>query len=123
MGPPFRPLDDLTLTLWIAELILSLDLKHITSAERLPFSLAYFGSLALTLYFSIGVSRQLYSPHGLNSKLTPARFSLTLGHLLIAPIQDPHLTRSDHADRRSSGIHCEILPRWCTDIISRWSDV
>jgi hypothetical protein len=26
------------------------------SRERLPFSLAYFGSLALTLFFAIGVS-------------------------------------------------------------------
>ncbi|WVR08941.1 hypothetical protein IAU60_006000 [Kwoniella sp. DSM 27419] len=30
-------------------------LKHILSTERLPFSLAYFGSLALTLFFAIGV--------------------------------------------------------------------
>ncbi|KAK1922778.1 Got1/Sft2-like family-domain-containing protein [Papiliotrema laurentii] len=30
-------------------------LKHIMSKERLPFSLAYFGSLALTLFFAIGV--------------------------------------------------------------------
>ncbi|KAL7420988.1 Protein transport protein sft2 [Cryptotrichosporon argae] len=30
-------------------------LKHVCSAERLPFSLAYFGSLALTLFFSIGL--------------------------------------------------------------------
>ncbi len=32
------------------------DLKHIMSQERLPFSLTYFGSLGLTLYFAIGVS-------------------------------------------------------------------
>ena len=31
------------------------DLKHILSAERLPFSLAYFGSLALTLWFAVGI--------------------------------------------------------------------
>ncbi|KAI9636962.1 Got1/Sft2-like family-domain-containing protein [Dioszegia hungarica] len=30
-------------------------LKHILSAERLPFSLAYFGSLALTLFFAVGI--------------------------------------------------------------------
>ncbi|OCF56310.1 hypothetical protein V866_005019 [Kwoniella sp. B9012] len=30
-------------------------LKHILSPERLPFSLAYFGSLALTLFFAIGI--------------------------------------------------------------------
>jgi uncharacterized membrane protein len=35
-------------------------LKHITSAERLPFTGAYLGSLALTLYFAIG--RQSYLP-------------------------------------------------------------
>ncbi|TXT13714.1 hypothetical protein VHUM_01081 [Vanrija humicola] len=29
--------------------------KHIMSAERLPFSAAYFGSLALTLFFAIGI--------------------------------------------------------------------
>ncbi|GHJ84793.1 hypothetical protein NliqN6_1195 [Naganishia liquefaciens] len=30
-------------------------LKHIMSKERLPFSVAYFGSLALTLYFALGL--------------------------------------------------------------------
>ncbi|WVQ81385.1 hypothetical protein IAT38_003509 [Cryptococcus sp. DSM 104549] len=30
-------------------------LKHILSPERLPFSLSYFGSLFLTLFFAIGV--------------------------------------------------------------------
>jgi Got1/Sft2-like family len=29
-------------------------LKHILSKERLPFSVAYFGSLALTMYFALG---------------------------------------------------------------------
>lgn len=28
-------------------------LRHITSAPRLPFSVAYFGSLGLTLYFAL----------------------------------------------------------------------
>lgn len=31
-------------------------LKHIFTAERLPFTGAYFGSLAATLYFAVGVS-------------------------------------------------------------------
>ncbi|SCV73176.1 BQ2448_7101 [Microbotryum intermedium] len=35
-------------------------LKHICTAERLPFTAAYFGSLALTLYFAVG--RQAYLP-------------------------------------------------------------
>ncbi|WVW79525.1 hypothetical protein I302_101494 [Kwoniella bestiolae CBS 10118] len=34
-------------------------LKHILSPERLPFSLAYFGSLALTLFFAIGIRSTL----------------------------------------------------------------
>lgn len=31
-------------------------IKHLTSGDRLPFTAAYFGSIALTLYFAIGVS-------------------------------------------------------------------
>ncbi|EFI26924.1 hypothetical protein CC1G_15325 [Coprinopsis cinerea okayama7 len=30
-------------------------LKHLISRERLPFSAVYFGSMGLTLYFSLGV--------------------------------------------------------------------
>ena len=30
--------------------------QHLISGPRLPFTAAYFGSIALTLYFSIGVS-------------------------------------------------------------------
>ena len=32
------------------------DVKHVFSPERLLFSLAYFGSLGLTLFFAVGVS-------------------------------------------------------------------
>jgi hypothetical protein len=32
-----------------------LAVQHLFSASRLPFTAAYFGSIALTLYFSIGV--------------------------------------------------------------------
>lgn len=35
--------------------IFLVDLKHILSPERLPFSLCYFGSLGLTLFFAIGI--------------------------------------------------------------------
>ena len=31
-------------------------LKHILSRERLPFTIAYLGSMIATLYFAIGVS-------------------------------------------------------------------
>jgi len=30
--------------------------KHLLSTPRLPFTAAYFGSIALTLYFAVGVS-------------------------------------------------------------------
>jgi hypothetical protein len=31
-------------------------IQHLTSTPRLPFTAAYFGSIGLTLYFSVGVS-------------------------------------------------------------------
>ncbi|KAI6135336.1 ER-to-golgi vesicle protein transport Sft2 [Pisolithus thermaeus] len=34
-------------------------IKHLLSQERLPFSVVYFSSLGLTLYFSLGVSSAL----------------------------------------------------------------
>ncbi|CBQ71103.1 related to SFT2/YBL102W [Sporisorium reilianum SRZ2] len=34
-------------------------LKHICSKERLPFSIAYFSSLALTIYFAVGPRKML----------------------------------------------------------------
>lgn len=36
--------------------------KHLLSTPRLPFTAAYFGSIALTLYFAVGVSRRLLFP-------------------------------------------------------------
>ena len=39
-------------------------MKHLVSKERLPFSFAYITSLALTLYFSLGVSDvAVVNPH------------------------------------------------------------
>jgi len=35
--------------------------KHLLSTERLPFTATYFGSIALTLYFALGVSSILFS--------------------------------------------------------------
>jgi Got1/Sft2-like family len=32
-------------------------IKHLVSGPRIPFTTAYFGSLGLTLYFSIGVCK------------------------------------------------------------------
>jgi hypothetical protein len=38
--------------------------QHLLSGPRLPFTAAYFGSIALTLYFSIGVSDRPLSELG-----------------------------------------------------------
>jgi hypothetical protein len=35
-------------------------IKHLLSPTRVPFTTAYFGSLAATLYFSIGVNIHLF---------------------------------------------------------------
>lgn len=56
--------------------------QHLLSGPRLPFTAAYFGSIALTLYFSIGVSDRPFGawwstpaldgvPLGPSSPLTP----------------------------------------------------
>jgi hypothetical protein len=36
-------------------------IQHLTSTPRLPFTVAYFGSIGLTLYFSLGVGWQYFS--------------------------------------------------------------
>lgn len=33
--------------------------QHLTSGLRLPFTAAYFGSIALTIFFAVGVSESL----------------------------------------------------------------
>lgn len=35
--------------------------QHLLSTPRLPFTVAYFGSLALSLYFSLGVSHHSFA--------------------------------------------------------------
>lgn len=52
--------------------------KHLISGPRLPFTAAYFGSIALTLYFAVGVSF-----HFFESASIPASWS--------SPNQNPHL--------------------------------
>jgi len=37
--------------------------RHLISAERLPFTATYFGSIALTLYFAVGVRMQHTHSH------------------------------------------------------------
>ena len=47
--------------------------QHLMSGSRLPFTAAYFGSIALTIYFAIGVSKRLFpsKPSKLSSQPTP----------------------------------------------------
>ena len=50
--------------------------KHLISGARLPFTAAYFGSIALTLYFAIGVSTSIYSDFLLSPQRTTRLGSL-----------------------------------------------
>lgn len=83
--------------------LIKVDVKHICSAERMPFSLAYFGSLGLTLFFAIGVSFHFHYITFLNSnvpcctlvgtrrrsglKLILKQVRSTIGTLLAAIVQ------------------------------------
>jgi hypothetical protein len=42
-------------------LLIKILVQHLISGPRLPFTAAYFGSIALTLFFSLGVSRIRYT--------------------------------------------------------------
>lgn len=46
----------------------------------MPFSLAYFGSLGLTLFFAIGVSHCLSYPESLTFPIFAIPFLLILGY-------------------------------------------
>ncbi|KAG1774720.1 Got1/Sft2-like family-domain-containing protein [Suillus placidus] len=51
--------------------------KHLISKERLPFTLVYFASLGLTLYFSISVSLQSFIITASSVTTTPLRSTRT----------------------------------------------
>jgi Got1/Sft2-like family len=52
--------------------------QHLMSGSRLPFTAAYFGSIALTIYFAIGVSENLFPSNTskLSSQPTPWLFRI-----------------------------------------------
>jgi hypothetical protein len=60
--------------------------RHLVSQERLPFTATYFGSIALTLYFALGVSQSQSVPIRLR-KLTHAQLQSTILTLLAAIVQ------------------------------------
>jgi hypothetical protein len=61
--------------------------KHLLSKERLPFTLVYFGSLGLTLYFSLGVSRLLLSDRRAVLIYTVSQRHSYIGSLVCGIIQ------------------------------------
>lgn len=65
--------------------------QHLLSGPRLPFSAAYFGSLVMSIYFSIGVST-------ISMLLTPMRPCLLTTACLTAPKHnlDPYI--GHHSD-------------------------
>lgn len=104
------------------------DVKHIFSAERLPFSLAYFGSLGLTLFFAIGVSA---SP-------MPTRILETDYWLFTDPFDNRNDCRSNSTGEQGPHgapglahtalggrivVLCRgVLPWWNHNVTFRWSD-
>jgi Got1/Sft2-like family len=50
-------------------------LQHLTSGPRLPFTTAYFGSIALTIYFAVGVSNAFYFSLRPSVRLLPGNCS------------------------------------------------
>lgn len=62
--------------------------RHLTSGPRLPFTGAYFGSLALSIYFSVGVScRPFVCYIRLQQQLTTTQLQSTILTLFSAIIQ------------------------------------
>ena len=55
-------------------------IKHLVSRERLPFSIAYLGSLGLTLYFALGVCALYCLLTTLLTKYHTATFVLRIAH-------------------------------------------
>lgn len=76
--------------------------KHLISPERLPFSIAYVGSLAMTMYFAVGVST-------LRLSLSLASVCLIVltefaGQILL---RNPHF--SSHPGHRSAVVSRSVL--------------
>jgi hypothetical protein len=64
----------------------SAPVQHLLSGPRLPFTAAYFGSIALTLYFSIGVSDRPLSELG---GLPPLEMAYPCTHHLPSTLLAP----------------------------------
>jgi hypothetical protein len=74
-------------------------LQHLASTPRLPFTAAYFGSLGLTLYFSVGVSLSMLSgTNGVNTEAAPA------------PKHNSHALCWSHSTRFPHLVSDQLLP-------------
>lgn len=85
--------------------------RHLTCQERLPFTATYFGSIALTLYFALGVSPQSVTLSGHQTIAfqtilyiaDPARF-------VVVEEYDSYLTHVHRATGRVAMVPRELLP-------------
>lgn len=104
--------------------------RHLISQERLPFTATYFGSIALTLYFAVGVSRpcapslrgvtlHLGTARVLRTRelqpLIPIQLSRTCRRelaliIIAAPKHHPHLALVYSASRRAIVVSDFLLP-------------
>lgn len=82
--------------------------QHLLSGPRLPFTAAYFGSIILTIYFSMGVSHHFLS---LISLSFIGSMKLTRVFLLAptATLDHPHLARGRHPDGLPSMVPLQLL--------------
>jgi len=71
--------------------------RHLVSGPRLPFTAAYFGSIALTLYFAIGVS------------LFPFLDRSMVDLLPIPVISLSHIATVARRGRKKEGASCILL--------------
>ena len=75
--------------------------KHLISPSRLPFTIAFFGSMGLTLFFSVGVH------------------PLTAGRLMIVTFYDIDFVICDCPDCGFSELLCVLCP-WRDSRITLW---
>jgi len=79
--------------------------QHLASTPRLPFTAAYFGSIGLTLYFSIGVSHDPLSPL---PRYTGS--SVVLTELSTAAQHDSHPVLGHHPDSLPPLVPHQLFP-------------
>ena len=101
-------------------------IKHLVSKDRLPFSAVYFGSLGLTLYFSLGVCITILDLDYVLTFLGCQAHSW-LGSLVSGVVQvchDERVVRSSFIFVMTGGcsrfVCASVLPRRDTDAAHGW---